>query len=375
MIGLNNYLDLNAASSTYNSSFEGVESSESKTNQIASCLYSNIGKVENNEIQNVSPIKNAVFFSESMDFTKATQPNSIGKAFEFMSTRIRGKRLDGISKKCDWFIGSRAVRKNTEIPKTIFLSSYSPGNFSFFVDTILPTLKEDFVLIIANSSKTFPVGDKSLRYKKFMTEDNLKRYPTLMANKYLKCCFVENLDRVRKGLQPLPLGMLPYNEIIKPLPRVSFRNRLTKAMCIQRQRKGPQFKERSEVTKKSKTIWKEFVNYRGSCSRPEFLNYLKKHSFCICVHGNGIDPSPKAWEALAMGCIPIVRHSTLDQAYSRFPIAFVDSWDKKSITLKKLQKWRDELRPRFEDPKLRAEVIKMLSIDYWWDIILSKLDS
>jgi hypothetical protein len=302
-----------------------------------------------------------------------------GKTFEFMSTRLEKlaeyteENLHGISKRCDWFINNVQLLKKTKVPKTIFLTSRFPASFAFFVDDVLPTLKEDFVLIIADEDSTFPAGDKECRWK-YMTPENIKRYPKLMENKYLKCCFVENLDRVNEGLYPLPLGILPYDKSI-PLEKIEFKNRSLKALCIQRERGGAQWRERQEVTKKCKNEWEKIVAYKATCERPEFLNLLKKYSFCICVHGGGIDPSPKAWEALAMGCIPIIQHSTLDEAYSRFPVAFVDSWGKNSITKEKLQKWQSELGPRFTDPELRAEVIKMLGVDYWWKIILSKLET
>ena len=33
-----------------------------------------------------------------------------------------------------------------------------------------------------------------------------------------------------------------------------------------------------------------------------------------------LDPSPKAWEAIIAGTIPIIEHSTLDDAYSQLPV-------------------------------------------------------
>jgi hypothetical protein len=310
------------------------------------------------------------------------QDKNTGKVFEFMSTRIQKQKdcteedLHGISKRCDWFINDLVLLKKKEVPKTIFMTSRNPSDFAFFVNELLPTLNEDFVLILGSSDQTFPAGDGDSR-SAYMTLENLKLYPTLMKNKYLKGCFAENLDRVGRGLHPLPLGVLPYKDVdeVPPLEKVELKTRSLKALCIQREREGAQWKDRLEVTKKCKNEWKKFVDYKAACDRPEFLNLLKKYSFCVCVHGGGIDPSPKAWEALAMGCIPIIQHSTLDEAYSRFPVAFVNSWGKKSLTKEKLQKWQSELGPRFTDPKLRAEVVKMLGVEYWWDIILSKLNS
>ena len=37
------------------------------------------------------------------------------------------------------------------------------------------------------------------------------------------------------------------------------------------------------------------------------------------------DPSPKCWETIAIGAIPILVHGPLDDSYSQFPIAFINS--------------------------------------------------
>ena len=58
----------------------------------------------------------------------------------------------------------------------------------------------------------------------------------------------------------------------------------------------------------------------------DFLAMTASFPFITCVHGGGIDPSPKAWEALLVGTIPIIQQSTLDDAYERFPVMFVHEW-------------------------------------------------
>ena len=41
-------------------------------------------------------------------------------------------------------------------------------------------------------------------------------------------------------------------------------------------------------------------------SRREYLALVASVPFVACVHGGGLDPSPKAWEALLVGTIPII---------------------------------------------------------------------
>ena len=47
----------------------------------------------------------------------------------------------------------------------------------------------------------------------------------------------------------------------------------------------------------------------------QFLSFLMNTSFTACAHGGGVDPAPKAFEALAAGSIPIITSSALDAAY------------------------------------------------------------
>ena len=46
----------------------------------------------------------------------------------------------------------------------------------------------------------------------------------------------------------------------------------------------------------------------------QFLSFLMNTSFTACAHGGGVDPAPKAFEALAAGSIPIIASSALDAA-------------------------------------------------------------
>ena len=84
----------------------------------------------------------------------------------------------------------------------------------------------------------------------------------------------------------------------------------------------------------------------------QFLLELSQVPFILCTHGGGLDPSPKAFEAMIVGTIPIIQHSTLDDAYRHFPVVFVDSTVdllRQNNTLELLSKWRDELGPYYEE--------------------------
>jgi len=82
-------------------------------------------------------------------------------------------------------------------------------------------------------------------------------------------------------------------------------------------------------------------------------------AFEVSPQGNGLDCF-RTWEALLLGTIPIVRHSTLDPLFQdeRLPVVIVDSWTE--ITPENLARWRDELQPM-----LGARVDEVLSLGHW----------
>ncbi|MDO3387307.1 hypothetical protein QWI17_15810 [Gilvimarinus sp. SDUM040013] len=99
---------------------------------------------------------------------------------------------------------------------------------------------------------------------------------------------------------------------------------------------------------------------------PDFLSLIEKHAFVLCVQGGRIDPSPKAWTAIAHGAIPIIASSPLNDAYCQLPVAIVDGWDEHSLSEEKLREWRQQLAPYYDDPDLRLEVLEKFQLDYWW---------
>lgn len=75
-----------------------------------------------------------------------------------------------------------------------------------------------------------------------------------------------------------------------------------------------------------KEIPKELVYYE-----PEFVhrivswNKQLEYAFVISPFGNGPD-CHRTWEALLLGCIPIIRHSAIDDLFKELPVLFVNNW-------------------------------------------------
>ncbi len=305
-----------------------------------------------------------------------------------MNTRLckletyKVRDLTGISRRCDWFIHDHQLLNitNTLTPNTIFISAYRGYNaFPYFYNKLFPDLTTPFVLIIASEDYTFPTGKLDLRANFYHSMQ--KEIATLLSSPLLIHCFVENLDTLLPKISPLPLGILHYENrdlytplLYSPHPISMDKRGIRVLSCHRDNRDGPQWDIRKRVATYCKNGWSKFVTYETNLKPTDFRDRLLNTQFCLCVHGGGVDPSPRAWEALLCGAIPILEHSTLDEAYSRFPVAYIDAWTPDAITPAKLDKWLTELRQYYEHPDKRSAVLSMLTTDYWWDIITQKVN-
>lgn len=80
-----------------------------------------------------------------------------------------------------------------------------------------------------------------------------------------------------------------------------------------------------------------------------------KYAFVLSPHGNGLD-CHRTWEALILGCIPIVKTSAIDALYDDLPVLIVKDWSE--IT-------RDFLLNTIEDFKGRNFLYEKLTLEYW----------
>ena len=95
---------------------------------------------------------------------------------------------------------------------------------------------------------------------------------------------------------------------------------------------------------------------------PALLAAYARYAFVISPHGNGLD-CYRTWEALLMGCIPIVKRSPIDYLYADLSVAIVDEWSE--ITPLNLARWLERFGPGFDREPLR----RALSGAYWLERI------
>jgi hypothetical protein len=97
---------------------------------------------------------------------------------------------------------------------------------------------------------------------------------------------------------------------------------------------------------------------RNRDSMDSFYNQIARSKFTICPRGCGID-TPRLWDCLYLGCIPIVDRYKSHESFSDLPILFMDSYeDFNSLTEEYLEmKYKEFLEKEFD--------YKKLSMNYW----------
>ena len=94
-------------------------------------------------------------------------------------------------------------------------------------------------------------------------------------------------------------------------------------------------------------------------TRLKTWNKQKEYAFVISPHGGGYD-CHRLWEALILGCIPIVKTSPIDTLYEGLPVLIVKEWS--DVTIELLTKTIVE----FKEKEINKEfVYEKLSLQYW----------
>jgi hypothetical protein len=109
-----------------------------------------------------------------------------------------------------------------------------------------------------------------------------------------------------------------------------------------------------------KNIPKDLVYYEPvHLLRQDSWNNQIKYAFVISPHGGGLD-CHRTWEALVLGCIPIVKTSGLDSLYRDLPVLIVKDWSDVTDSL---------LQSTVRDFRDRVFNYDRLLLSYWVKLI------
>ena len=292
-------------------------------------------------------------------------------------------RVSGIASRCDWILFSDREpphvflhkAKRSGAPRTIFLSmrAHVPA-LRYFAESVLPALKAPVVLISGSEDVTLP-NQIDKRWSP-LNEHLQNCVNIILDSAMVRCWAVENLDEITHSkLFPLPLGMVfsgepKIRETIDIPDVLAAASRSPRVLCAHRIRDGEQWNVRRKLSEFARKDWAAFcTQFDEELPEADYLTLVEEHAFVICAQGGGVDPSPKAWQAILHGAIPIIKSSALDAAYRHLPVVFVDEWTPDSISLASLQSWQRELSTDQTPCFHREEVLRRLGLDYWWKYI------
>jgi hypothetical protein len=254
-----------------------------------------------------------------------------------------------------------------------------PQALKNFVSKVLPKISVPFILVTNNSDWTIPDDVK--------TEFDILVQTPLLIHWFSQNCVI-NHPRITR----IPIG-LDYHTL-SPTRKQTFswsqperhswglkqEPILQEQQLIKLKESSPPFWERK---------WKAYANFQflmttryGKTDRVDAYNTIPKHlvfyepqkctrdvcwknmtqyAFVVSPHGNGLD-CHRTWEALCLGCIPIVKTSGLDPLFEGLPVWIVDSW--LDVTEENMEQKINE----FCQGTFRYE---RLGLNYWRDRISS----
>jgi len=229
-----------------------------------------------------------------------------------------------------------------------------PSAMPNFFANYLPKLVHPFILVSGDSDMTVPDDLPGF-------VEHLESHPLLL------CWYVQNCTRPSNKLRQLPIGLDfhtlekgPHEwgpqQSLEDQQRQIFRlrnaNIQKKRMCyanFQFLMNTRYAHDRRDAIDK---VPKHLVYYEPTkIPRNQSWNTMIQYMYVLSPHGNGLD-CHRTWEALALGCIPIIKSSTLDPLFKGLPVLIVKSWS--DIT--------QELLDQFQPDRSQLE---KLELKYW----------
>jgi hypothetical protein len=269
-------------------------------------------------------------------------PNELNAERKSSSPYISGDTFRAV---CDFCIDEKRIPFNPDnVTKgdIVFVSSV---DLEFFFTKVHPHIKKKYILITHNSDALAPG-----KYECYLDDDTLAAWfgsncsisfhpkffaiPTGFANLYWPHGSINTVNQILQS-KTTTRGIFLY---------MNFNIETNK-------------NERLPAWQYFKN--KSFCTTTNAKNHTLYLQDLKNSHFVVSPRGNGLD-CHRHWEALIMGAIPIIKHSTLDPLFEGLPVVLINDWSE--VTLEFLQHTQKEMQKQtFAKERMYAQ--------YWIDKI------
>lgn len=237
---------------------------------------------------------------------------------------------------CDHHIAN-PITGDTRVPSTFPTKSgesvyVHPTAISNFLERYLPNVKFPIVLVSGDSDMTIP--------------DDLNRFHVnyILQHPMILAWYSQNCTKPSEKLRQLPIGLdfhtlalnaghewganrsieLQESDAIEVRNSVPLSARENKCYANFQFLMNTRYaQDRRDAIQK---VPGDIVYYQPTkVSRIDSWKTMVKYKYVLSPHGNGLD-CHRTWEALALGCIPIVKSSPLDTLFEGLPVMIVRDW-------------------------------------------------
>jgi hypothetical protein len=255
-----------------------------------------------------------------------------------------------------------------------------PQSLPYFVNNVLPTISVKFKLVTNNSDATLP-------------DDYENECKVILSCQFLIHWFSQNWIGDHLKITRIPIG-LDYHTLVPPAPKFAWSKKANRYHAWGLMKKSiDQERDLLDIKIASSPFWQRelkcYSNYfsmrntrYGSTERVEANSVITKEicytedryidriecwkhmSTCVFVvspFGNGLD-CHRTWEALCLGCIPIVKSSGIDSLFKDLPVWIVKNW--KEVTL-------ENMKQKVEEFKDKSFNYQKLTLAYWKSKIIN----
>ena len=297
------------------------------------------------------------------------------------------------------YISSRGILKSCDVyADNIISSRYSnidlnkihhnsvicitPETLTYFYLAILPNITSRFILVTCDSDNIIPYDMDSSTFN------------GILNNTYLTHWFATNCFIKHPKITPIPYGLDYHTQVNRPyfssiicspvqqekllldiiskskpfwerIPKIFIDNMTMR--CNERTiayntvSDNICYKEPHKISRE--LLWDKQSCYAFVLSPPATDIDIKTITHTNVVRGGGFD-CIRTWEALILGCIPVVKSSPMDYLYDDLPVWIIDDWsevNKENACINKINEFKNKT---FNYDKLRLK--------YWVDLFNSK---
>lgn len=222
-----------------------------------------------------------------------------------------------------------------------------------FKSKILPKIKTEIIIVIIES-------------------DVIKIPKEFLENKFVKRIFQWNKEIEHEKIKCIPIGLNKDRQLqvlLDTEKNISKEKLILLNFSINSHPLRKKIKENKELLSISSNFDylppdrvycnKSFADgrIRIAVTNKNYYKELGKYKFVLSPRGAGED-CHRTWEALYMGCIPIVLSSSIDEIYQDLPVLVIKCWSE--ITEELLNK-------TWEEYQKKEWNLKKLYLDYWFD--------